>query len=117
MPVAAYIPPPDPPAPAPEPAAKPASQLIPWDAQSLRRRIYSYILEQNYLGATCEQVEMALNLSHQTASARITELRTHRTHGGRITYLMDGSKKVRRATLSGRSANVYVAVPPLSPTQ
>ena len=114
MPIAAYIPPPDPPTPAPEPAAKPASRLIPNDAQSLRRRIYSYIMEQGDLGATCEQVEMALNLSHQTASARITELRTHRTYGGRITYLMNGGKQVRRATLSGRSANVYVAIPPLS---
>jgi predicted transcriptional regulator len=49
-------------------------------------------------GATCEEVERSLGMSHQTASARCTEL------------LADGlivDTGRRRRTASGRAARVY----------
>jgi hypothetical protein len=51
-------------------------------------------------GLTCDEVEMRLELSHQTASARCAEGKTRRLifHSGRV-----------RATRSGRSAAVYVS--------
>lgn len=49
-------------------------------------------------GATCDEVEMALNFTHQTASARLSTLDT----GGKVRRGPD-----RRPTRSGRSAGVY----------
>lgn len=52
-------------------------------------------------GMTCDAVEAASGMSHQTCSARITELVTE----GRIRDTGE-----RRKTRSGRAARVYVAV-------
>jgi hypothetical protein len=51
-------------------------------------------------GLTCDEIEMRLDLSHQTASARCTEAKARNliVHSGRT-----------RATRSGRSAAVYIA--------
>jgi predicted transcriptional regulator len=62
-------------------------------------RILSLIDAAGTRGMTCEEVEHALSLSHQTASARISELRAK----GDLVSLG------RRATASGRSARVHVA--------
>lgn len=51
-------------------------------------------------GMTCDEVEVALSLSHQTASARIRDL----VKAGAI---VDSGQ--RRKTRSGRKAAVYVA--------
>lgn len=71
----------------------------------LQSRVYSYILKQGYSGATCEEVERALNLGHQTVSPRILELR----YKGK---LKDSGH--RRLTTTKRLAIVYVEnnVPP-----
>ena len=71
----------------------------------LQSTVYSYILKQDASGATCEEVERALNLAHQTASARIYELR----HKGK---LKDSGH--RRLTTKNRLATVWVHddVPP-----
>ena len=53
-------------------------------------------------GATCDEVEIALDLTHQTASARINWLRNQG-------YLIDS--KARRLTRSGRKAVVWHAIP------
>ena len=42
---------------------------------SLRQQILNYIRRQGRHGATCEQIEEALNMSHQTVSARCSELK------------------------------------------
>lgn len=52
------------------------------------------------IGATCDEVESCLRMSHQTASARIRDLR------GRGRLVDSGS---RRRTRTGRSAIVWRA--------
>lgn len=69
---------------------------------SIRRTIYHYIREHS--GATCDEVEQALDLPHQTASARIREL----AKDGLI-----ADTGARRATRTGRKARVYEAKVPV----
>lgn len=70
-----------------------------------RLRIVGYIAYRGQDGATCDEIEVALRLSHQTASARVTEAKAR----GEI--VDSGS---RRPTRSGRSAAVYVIPTPES---
>ncbi len=65
-------------------------------AGTLRAKIAAFIERRG--GATCDEVEAAMDLRHQTASARITELR-----------LLGEIEKTdaKRATRSGRGAVVY----------
>jgi hypothetical protein len=114
MPIAANTPSPATTPPAETPANKPAAKLIPESAKSLRTRVYNFIRDRGGEGATCEEIELALRLSHQSCSARCAELRNHPVHGGRITIKIADNKKVKRATISGRSAYVYVIVPQLT---
>lgn len=65
----------------------------------IRRRVRRYVETRGYIGATCDEIEHALDLRHQTASARITELK-------RRGDLIDTGR--RRPTTSGRAAAVYV---------
>ena len=58
-------------------------------------------IKDSEVGATCDEVESCLRMSHQTASARIRDLRGH----GR---LVDSGS--RRKTRTGRSAIVWMAV-------
>ena len=64
------------------------------------RRVREYIGAQGDLGATDDEVERALGMRHQTASARRREL-----------YLTGAviDSGLRRATSSGRLATVWVA--------
>lgn len=64
----------------------------------VRARVFQAIRERPE-GMTCDEVEVALEMPHQTASARITELRDL----GRIVSIG------RRKTRSGRGANVWGA--------
>lgn len=78
-------------------AARSMEYLAPRD----RARVLAHI--RHCGGCTCDEVEAALRLSHQTASARINDLlRSEDIHdsGG------------RRVTRSGRKARVYVVGPP-----
>jgi response regulator of citrate/malate metabolism len=63
-----------------------------------RRRVQDHI-ERCADGATCDEVELRLGISHQTCSARITELKRDEQIGW--------IKGDRRATRTGRSAQVY----------
>ena len=63
----------------------------------LRGQVYSYV-QSCPDGATCDEVEEALDLRHQTASARLNEL--HRRYGALV---QDGTRRTR----SGRLAGVY----------
>ena len=69
------------------------------NVQGLRKLILDHIKRVG--NATCDEVEAALSLRHQTASARIREL----SLGG---LLRDSG--VRRRTRGGSSARVYNAV-------
>jgi hypothetical protein len=40
----------------------------------VRERVYAFVKAQGACGATCDEVEAALGLSHQSASARLREL-------------------------------------------
>ena len=53
------------------PSIEAAVSMLPV-AGNLQRQVYDFIDRGG--GATCEEVEMALGLRHQTASARIREL-------------------------------------------
>lgn len=67
-----------------------------------KAKVFQYIEKQGDAGSTDDQIEVALDLRHQTASARRRDL------------VLDGAVKdsrERRKTRSGRSAAVWVAVP------
>lgn len=68
----------------------------------LRFEVYCFISQCGWAGATCDEIEQALNMKHQTASARVNELMT----GG---HIVNSGRK--RATSSGRAAIVWVAGP------
>ena len=66
----------------------------------LRSIVLVMICERDAEGATCDEVEVALSMRHQTASARVNEL----MEAGKIS-----DSGVRRRTRSGRKAIVWVA--------
>jgi hypothetical protein len=67
----------------------------------LRGRVYAHVKALAAKGATCDEVEVAMNLPHQTASARLRELQL----GGFVHINQE-----KRKTRSGRAAHVYFAV-------
>lgn len=66
--------------------------------QRLRKQVLDYIKAHPF-GCTSDEVEAALGLSHQTVSARMTELKAD----GQIVPTGE-----RRKTRSGRNAGVYL---------
>ena len=84
-----------------------AASSVKESASSIRYRIFCYIA-QSPDGKTCDEIEAELYLSHQTASARCTELKRQ----GRVApWLDEDGKKIRRKTRSGRNADVLYKVP------
>lgn len=82
-----------------------AASSVKESASSIRNRISEYIAASPN-GKTCDEIEVELYLSHQTASARCTELKRL----GRVGFLYDADgNKVRRKTRSGRKADVLYA--------
>jgi hypothetical protein len=73
-----------------------ARSLMPKTLTELQTRILQYISRRTH-GATCEEVEIALELTHQTCSARCTELVLKG-------WAYDTGQ--RRPTSSGRAARV-----------
>lgn len=67
-------------------------------AAIVRQRVLDHIVKCGEAGATCDEVERQLVLTHQTASARVHELM-------RQGVIFDSG--VRRATRSGRKATVW----------
>lgn len=65
----------------------------------LRARVLEHVRTQGERGSTCDEIEAALGLSHQTASARVHEL----ARSGRL------EPRGRRETRSGRRATVWAA--------
>jgi predicted HTH transcriptional regulator len=81
---------------APETSHEAAESVAPV-ASRLAKRVYEHIKDRG--GLTCFEVEEITELSHQTASARITELRQKG-------LIKDSGQ--RRLTGSGRKAVVWV---------
>lgn len=67
----------------------------------LARDVYRAIEAAGRRGMTCEECEIQLGMKHQTASARIRELKDER-----VRLVVDSGR--RRATTSGRQAAVMV---------
>lgn len=65
-----------------------------------RARVLNYVAGCGAHGATCDEVEEAIGLKHQTASARLRELFL----GGRV------RRVGTRLTRSNRKADVHIAV-------
>ena len=65
----------------------------------LRAKVFRYIRGEGFAGATCDEIEEALDMRHQTASPRVREL-----------VLMGAIEDSghRRRTRSGSTARVYV---------
>ena len=80
--------------------SKAAAQSMQPHAGSIRSRILAEIKKSGAHGLTCDEVEVLMDLKHQTASARVRELREK----GKI------STTSKRPTRSGRQAQVWVAV-------
>jgi hypothetical protein len=69
-------------------------------AKADRLRILEYIRSRGLDGATCDEIEVALSMSHQTASARMTGLKEDRD--------IETLGEVRK-TRTGNRAIAYVA--------
>ena len=80
-----------------------AAESIQPAASSMRFRVLMYIKATGRTGSTDDEIEEALNMRHQTASARRREL----VLSG---HVEDSTR--RRKTRSGRNATVWVYVPP-----
>lgn len=65
-----------------------------------RARVLAHIRSRGLAGATSDETEVALGLTHQACSARFTEAK----RDGQIV------KTGRRATRSGRMAGVFICV-------
>lgn len=76
-----------------------AAESIADRAASMRAQVADEIRRSGIYGATCDEIEIALGMKHQTASARIKDLKDR----GAVR-----DSGVRRPTRSGCLAVVYV---------
>lgn len=84
----------------PNPSVAPATTpAAPVKKEAVRHRVWSYIRSCGAQGATCDEVEAALGLPHQSVSARIYDLE-------KANVLVDCGD--RRKTRSGRKARVLM---------
>lgn len=81
--------------------SKLAAESIAPKAGRLRASVLAEVRDRGVDGTTCDEVEVALSLRHQTASARIRELALNGS-------IVDTGRK--RPTRSKRPAVVYCAV-------
>jgi hypothetical protein len=82
-----------------DPCSEAANESVHPDKASIRADILQWIADRQHEGATCDEVEVALGLRHQTASARMREL---------VMLGMATKTGRRRPTRSGRNAAVLV---------
>ena len=80
--------------------AQAVAKRIAGGAAAIRVRILSELQVRGSVGGTCDEIEQAMGLSHQTASARIRELNMK-------DRIFDSG--LRRKTRSGREAIVWFA--------
>ena len=84
----------------PSDTSEAAAKSMELNAETLRRKIFDFILASQD-GATCDEVVAALGIIHQTASPRVCELVIGK-------FIVDSGR--RRKTRQGRGACVYEAV-------
>lgn len=70
-------------------------------AGAIRLEVLAFIRRRGDAGATADEVQVALSLTHQTGSARVSEL------ANKFELIEDSGR--RRKTRSGSKAAVYVA--------
>lgn len=68
-------------------------------AQIDRERVYEFVAARGVFGATCDEAEVALGMTHQSCSPRFNELAKTDLE----------VSELRRPTRSGRKARVYIA--------
>jgi predicted transcriptional regulator len=76
-----------------------AHESIKPQKQFICDRVMESIKARHSQGMTCDEVEIALGLTHQTASARVNELMKKK-------LIIDST--LRRKTRSGRKATVWI---------
>ncbi len=76
-----------------------ANESIVDQKQMLRAKVVMFIHNKGLSGATSDEVEKSLQLSHQTVSARLSEAKA-------LKMVVDSGRK--RKTRSGRAASVLV---------
>lgn len=81
--------------------SKAAAAAIEPAAKTYRAVVLAYLRGRGVHGATCDEVEQAIGLIHQTASARIREL-------AQAGLIFEAGK---RATRTGRAAVVWCSKP------
>ena len=72
----------------------------------LQKMVLDAVLAEGTMGATCDEVEVVLDMPHQTASARINELKDDDPDTGRPQMLYDSG--ARRKTRHGQLATVWI---------
>jgi hypothetical protein len=82
--------------------SKTAKKSVRKSLPKIREDICKFINRTKRRGMTCDEVEAVYGYTHQTASARINELRN-------LGQLIDSGE--RRLTRSGRPATVWITVP------
>ncbi len=82
--------------------SKAAADSMRTSAGSIKHRVYHFILKAGNQGATDDEIEIGLNLTHQTASARRRNLEL----AGALVKTDN-----KRPTRSNRLAYVYTAIP------
>jgi len=70
----------------------------------LQQRVLRFILSRGEKGATCDEVEEGLGMIHQTASARINELKDSTDERPQMLF----DSMVRRQTRHGQQATVWL---------
>ena len=79
--------------------SKAAAKSIVKKVPALVSQVFAEVYAQGPHGATCDELEVALGLKHQTCSARVRDL-------AKAGSIVNSGKK--RPTRSGRDAVVYV---------
>ena len=82
--------------------SKAAAESMRSAAPSIKHRVYNFLLQRGATGATDDEIEIGLKLTHQTASARRRNLEL----SGALVKTDN-----KRPTRSGRLAYVYTAIP------
>jgi hypothetical protein len=76
-----------------------------------RQRIVQALLNVSWRGMTCDELEVFLGMTHQTCSARCSELK----RDGTITYknyTLDSNRYQKRPTRTGSQAGVLILANP-----
>jgi hypothetical protein len=76
-----------------------AADSVSESAAAMRAKVYNHVVLAQVWGSTCDEVEEALNMRHQTVSARVREL---------VLMGLIADSGQRRKTRSGRSAAVWI---------